>query len=406
MERKFNELYADIVRILRRDYAGCGEYGDRFDPRYYNQAIGQAWHDDVLDELCFYRYVRQMLGCIGDAHLQLELTAESGYVPEDCGFRVRRCGDSLYVTSADAEKALPVGTRIDTINGGTLREHRATIQKDFFPASAPEREDWNELMTMANAIGLEDGSVFTLRHYAPRSPAAGSVRFEGDAAIIRPGPFDGSGALTQRLKQYRARMKDCSRLVWDLRDTAGRDESELGELLRYVVGQDTHAGALFGATDVYVNYSELNCRVKTALLPDTPESESWRRLLRENSGKGFIRETDSAEGEPVVSYGMPQSILLLDMDCRFAGEVFAAAAMRAGAVSIGRETAGTLGYTADVRVQLDDRYILTWPTAVSAEVRDNALTPGIGLQPALAHPWVPEECARDLLMEEALQIAL
>ena len=55
MEHNYQKLFAEIDGILRRDYAGMDECDGLFDPRYYTQAIGQAWNDGLLDELLFLR---------------------------------------------------------------------------------------------------------------------------------------------------------------------------------------------------------------------------------------------------------------------------------------------------------------------------------------------------------------
>ena len=99
MNKRYDELFGAIVTILRRDYAGLENLDDRFDPRYYNTAIGQAWHDGKLDELLFLRYINQMLACTGDRHLRFTMRPTDAYKPWSCGFFTRRYGDSLYVTA-------------------------------------------------------------------------------------------------------------------------------------------------------------------------------------------------------------------------------------------------------------------------------------------------------------------
>ena len=123
MSKNYQQLFKEIVSILRRDYAGKDLMGDHFAPRYYTQAIGQAWNDNTLDDLLFLRYVSQMLACIGDHNLQLTLCPSHEYTPRSPGFYTRRYGDDLYVPSVTAETELPVGHPITAINRGPPSNH-------------------------------------------------------------------------------------------------------------------------------------------------------------------------------------------------------------------------------------------------------------------------------------------
>ena len=376
MSKRFDELFGDIVAILRRDYAGAELAGDRFDPRYYNTAIGQAWHDDRLDELTFLRYVSQMLACTGDRHLRFSMGASDTYRPWSCGFFTRRYGDSLYVTGLHGETRLRPGDRILAVNGAAPGAHRARIQKNFFYSDEPEREDWNGFLKMAQTVDVEhtDGGRERLelqRFPLFTDPPRAALREVGGGCII------------------------------DLRNVPDMSDDEVMSLLPRVCREDTPLAALLD-TEFYVNYTPLNCALRAAGLPDTEDAGEYRRELAEKSGKGFLPERD--EDDTVVpGAAAERTAVLVDTWTGGGAEALALAARRAGAFLIGRPTLGTLDCGGDVSLALDERYTLTWPTLITRDAREGRGLMGRGVAPDAAVPWTPAECCTDRIMDAAIQ---
>lgn len=405
MEMNLRQMYSEIVRILRQDYAGREECEDSFDPRYYTQSIGQAARDQVLDRKLFLRYVSQMLACIGDRHLRLELLPDEDYSPHQPGFRCRRFGDSLIVTEVTEESRLTPGDVITAVNGGAPSHHRSTIQKNIFFSDEPEREDWSGLMKMARTVTLEDGSTLELCQYPrQRESRPPTLLFFGDAAVIDPGTFDGSGAAAALLAEHEAELSACRRLVWDLRLGEGRAEEDILPLLPWLTHENSSTAELLGPTDLYVNYTPLTCALRAAALRGLPGAEEYIAELHEKAGRGFVRETDAGDALPVAGKAPEKVLVLTDTWCRDAGEIFVQAARRAGAKLLGRATQGTLDYCADHALQLDDHFIFHFPSAITAEAREGRGMKGRGIQPDEAIPFTPEECRRDLLLEAALNL--
>ncbi len=403
--KRYDELFAQIVSILRRDHAWADRIAGGFDPRYYHQAVGQAWHDDRLDELLFLRYMNQMLACTGDRHLRLDLRPSDTYTPWSPGFFTRRFENSLYVTAAAGEPRLSVGDRIIAVNGGAPAAHRAGIQKNFFYADEPEREDWNGLLKMADSVTVArpDGSeeeLFLERR--PREspclppelkPLAGGVLY------LRPAPFDGEGRTAALLSAHEAELSACRGLVVDMRAGQGEDEDECFALLPWVCRRDTPLAELID-TEFYVNYTRLNCILRAAGLENVPGGEAYIAELREKAGSGLTPETDRPED--TVSGRAPERVAVLtDTWCRDAGESFVLAAKRAGAYLIGRPTLGTSDFCGDVHYALDGRYTLTWPTAVTKAARDGRGVMGRGAAPDRYIPWTPAECETDVVLDAA-----
>ena len=406
MSKNYQQLFRDIVTILRRDYAGRDIMGDRFAPRYYTQAIGQAWNDSRLDDLLFLRFVNQMLACIGDRNLHLSQRPDGDYAPWSPGFYTRRFGDDLYVTAVTAEPELSVGDRITAINRGAPAKHKALIQKDFFRGSVPEREDWNGLLKMADAVDVvrPDGTPaqVALRRYPPTPPelTAALETYDDGTVYLRPAPFEEGADTAAFLEAHAEALGAAKALILDLRNGRGMDEDEIYPLLPWLCREDTPLSALLDET-VVVNHSRLNCILKAAGLPDLPETREYINELAAKADTGFAEESCEFE-DAVVGAMAPETVVVLtDTWCRDAAETLALAAKRAGAHLIGRPTLGTIHTLAPVSYELDERYVLTWPTALSRAAFNGDVLPGEGVEPEEYIPWTPEECTRDLLLERA-----
>lgn len=406
MSKNYQQLFKEIVSILRRDYAGKDLMGDHFAPRYYTQAIGQAWNDNTLDDLLFLRYVSQMLACIGDHNLQLTLCPSQEYTPWSPGFYTRRYGDDLYVTSVTAETELHVGDRITAINSGSPGKHKSLIQKDFFRGSVPEREDWNGLLKMAEFIDVvrPDGTKaqVMLKHHPPSVPEL--VPFcellESGVVYLRPAPFDENGNTAGFLEAHAETLRGANALILDLRNSRGEAEEEIYPLLPYLCRHDTPLSQLLDES-IVVNHSRLNCILKAAGLRDVPEAQAYIQELTEKADTGFREE--SCEWDDTIVAMAPETVVILtDTWCRDAAETLVQAAKRAGAYLIGRPTLGTIDTCATVSYELDERYVLTWPTALSPSAYEGLGIQGRGIAPDEYVPWTPEECSVDLIRKRAL----
>lgn len=376
MSKRFDELFEEIAAILRSDWAGFPMAGDRLDLKYYNQAVGQAWRDGKLDELLFLRYMSQMLACTGDRHLRLFMRPSDTYAPWSPGFFARRYENALYVTAAGEETRLAPGDRIDRINGGTPEEHRRRIQKDFFYSAEPEREDWRGLLKMAEHIDVTraDGS---------------SERLALGKYPVQDGPAPAPRVLTA-----------AGGTVIDLRNLPDLDEDALYALMPLVCREDTPLSALTD-TALFVNYTRRNCLVKAAALRGLDGAEPFIAELAEKAGKGLLAE-DAGDDTVIPGEAKGRVAVLTDTWTRGGAETLALAAKRAGAYLIGRPTLGTLDLCGDVSLRLDERYTLTWPTAVTKAALDGNGVFGRGVTPDRYIPFTPAECREDILLRTAM----
>lgn len=404
--KRYDELLGEIVSILRRDHPAGGSLPG-FDPRYYNQAIGQAWHDDRLDELLFLRYINQMLACTGDRHLRLALRPSDTYTPWSPGFFTRRFEDSLYVTAVTGDKRLSVGDRIAAVNGGAPAAHRANIQKNFFYSNTPEREDWNGLLKMADTItvvrpgGAQETLSLERFPLAPAFDSPAAALLPGGVFYLRPAPFDGSGRTAALLVEHERDLAAARGIIVDVRNGWGKDEEELLSLLPWILQEDIPAEKLLDA-EYYVNYTTLNCALRAEALRRIPGGEAYMAELSQKAGSGLLLEAAPAENI-LPGWAPGAAVVLTDTWCRDGAESFALAARRAGAHLIGRPTLGTIDFCGDVCCALDDRFTLTWPTAVTKTAYAGHGVLGRGVAPDEYLPWTPEELQRDRLVTRALE---
>ena len=70
--------------------------------------------------------------------------------------------------------------------------------------------------------------------------------------------------------------------------------------------------------------------------------------------------------------------------------------------SVGRATRGGLDYANLVVAPLDEIFSLVYPIAKTEDAHEGRGLRGRGLAPDVHVPFTPEECTRDLVLEQAL----
>jgi C-terminal processing protease CtpA/Prc len=226
----------------------------------------------------------------------------------------------------------------------------------------------------------------------------------GDGIVcLCPGSFDGQGQAQALVEAHQAQLDSCKALILDMRLGQGGEEEDFWPLLPYVCKEDTPLAQLVDRS-LMVNYTRNNCLIQAAGLQSLPGSDAYIQELVEKSGQGFLLEEQPETA--VIPGKAPKTVIVLtDTWCRDEGERFAQAAQRAGAVLLGRATAGTSDFWGDVHYALDERYVLTWPTAVTKAAYEGHGLCGKGLSPDVSIPWAPAECHQDVLLERAVAYA-
>ena len=178
----------------------------------------------------------------------------------------------------------------------------------------------------------------------------------------------------------------------------------------YDAGSHVVATNTFGANTLKLSAEELEAIIaaavenaRAAAAQSSGTQPKWVALDVGPTGRMLRPYGDLDFEDAVVGALAPKTVVVLtDTWCRDAGEVFVQAAKRAGARLIGRPTLGTLDYCGDHALQLNDRFIFHYPSAVSAQAMEGRGIQDTGILPDEYIPFTPEECREDILLDIAL----
>lgn len=398
-----------MLNVLENDYAGLALGARPVDSRYYVQAAGMAWKEGKLDNLLFLRFGSQMLATTMDRSLRLALVAES-YAPWRAGFDVRRFGDSLYVTAVQEERRLRPGDRIVRLNALSPEGHRAQFQKNFLYAEEAEREMWGNVLKMAKHALVEhaDGSTEDLplgRYLGPRPVCAPELHeLERGAVYLKTGDIGDGEALLGLIERNRALLDGAKRLVIDLRATHDGEESAFLPLVPYILGGRKTMSEAAGLQRLRTLYTKENCRRRAGILAPyagNPTADAMLAGLEQRRGAGWVEEAvDLWEDMPErIGPRGEETVLLTDTFTEGAAEAFALLAKKEGrAKLVGRATMGNLDYADMISVALSEEMTFTYPMSITLEAARGKGFKGRGVQPDIALPFSPEECARDIVL--------
>ena len=410
--RRYDYIFKDIMHALQEDYAGAGELGPEYEPKFYLTACGAAHHNNRMTDLLMLRYCSQMLATTFDRNLRFELRESADYTPGNRGFYARRVGEELVVTKVLEETRLNPGDVIERINDVSPGRHRRSVQKNFFYADEPERELWNGLLKMADHILVRrpDGSTedLQLRDY-PKTwqEARPQLRLlEHKTVYLNPDKLDGSEALEELLSAHQTELAACEKLILDLRQASGYDPTAMFPLLPWLFLGQKRAGDLLPDEQLLTNYTQRNCEWKAYLLECAGDESGWPDRLRQRAGDGLVEETLCFWDDPdeIIQGRMGGKLVLLtDTWCEDAGEQLAEVAQRLGAHTIGRPTMGTLDYSNPVTVLCDSDFAITWPMSKRKAVTQGQTMKNKGLPVDEYVPFTAEEAVRDLLLQRALE---
>ncbi len=411
--RRYDYILKDIIRALQNDYVGAQELGSEYDSRFYINACGAAHHSDRMDDLLLLRYCSQMLATTFDTSLHFDLCPGDAYTPGTRGFYARRINDALIVTHVFEEARLKPGDAIVCINDAPPDQIRRDVQKNFFYALEPEREQWNGLLKMAETISLrlDDGTLkkLDLRSY-PRQERQSHPRLEqidAHTVYLNPDILDGSPALQELLYANSGLLSGCRKLILDLRSSSGPDPSAMIPLLPYLFSGKRRAGDVLPDEILLTNYTQRNCEWKAWALECAGDESGWPDRLRQRAGEGLTEEVLSFWDDPDLElqglFG-GKLILLTDTWCENAGEHLAEVAQALGGYTLGRPTMGTLDYTNPVTVLCDSDFAITWPMSKRKSAAEGRGIKGKGLPVDEYIPFTAVEATCDLLLQRAIAL--
>lgn len=150
--RDYISIFNEIVQIMRTDYAGKDEKLDWDNPELFRSQILELMTSNKLDDEGFYSIVEDYLSDLKDGHI---IWLANGAPIKNCGFRVRRFENSLFVIEVliDATN-VKKGWQIVQVNGMDI-EMFGNRNKRRLKSDIIERQKWNGLLSNANSITFQ-----------------------------------------------------------------------------------------------------------------------------------------------------------------------------------------------------------------------------------------------------------
>lgn len=213
-------------------------------------------------------------------------------------------------------------------------------------------------------------------------------------------------------------IQHADRVIVDIRDAGEGMIGNAFGLMALFFDREVNLRDLMGQQIVYTRYTERNARLRARqlarLLDMSDEAgRAWVQAEIDHvaacAGQGFVKEAELEEDMlfPPAPAGQ-RTLLLTDVRTSGPAERLAAIARRAAAQgcgkvrSVGRATRGSLDYANLVVAPLDEIFSLVYPIAKTEDAHEGRGLRGRGLAPDVHVPFTPEECARDLVLEQAL----
>ncbi|MGV8084074.1 MAG: S41 family peptidase [Coriobacteriia bacterium] len=424
--RAYDTMLETIVNAVLEDYAGIDERRELCGPKQYIAAYGRALMRGEVDDRFFFRLMNQFLAGLQDRNLRLYLQPTGTFTPSTAGFRVRRHGDSLYVTEVHEESRLQPGDALLTLNSSGLDEHLEYTGRNIVYSDIPERQLWDNLVKMSrHAIVLHpDGSQedLELRAYpaTERDYALSCQPLAPGVAYLKLEHFTDPEAVARLIAENEELLSSADRLIVDVCKNIGGIDEAFFPLLRFIHHEPVRLAELLGDEGVYTNYSANNCerriRQLEALAAEgaSGDDAGWIAeeiaSLRAKSGKGYLfeRDEDLPSLDFLVEGGRPEQrvIVLADTFCENAAETFVEVAKRSKKVTVvGRPTMGNIDYCNHITIALDDAFAFSYPISKTKRAWEGRGISGRGVAVDVYVPWTPEECVRDVLLERAVELS-
>jgi len=425
MALKLDQIMTQVFDALAHDYAGMPECDDGTQQMWTN-ACNKAWKSKILDDKLFYQYMTQRIAGLGDRNLCFLMGPDATYQPETCGFTVRRFGDELHVVSVEHDERLVPGDVVELINKSRPSKHLAYAIGNPCGSDVEERQDWGFFLVNSShfVVRHADGSREDLRtrRWPQEDPEPAPCGFEvladGTCVLTVTQLEDDEAART--LEAHAAEVRGAAKLVIDLRTCNGGIESMAYPLLNWLFDEETNLKELQEAEVLLTNYTVANCDRREAQIAQlrrlTPadgsddETLGWLdenfEAVRDNRGKGYVREVVEPEDLPICAGPAGQRVVLLtDTATADAAEWLALVAKKSPRVTqLGRATTGNLDYSNPLAVAYENRFIFVYPMSKTKAAAEGHGMHGVGVEPDVAVPFSPEECLRDVLMERALAL--
>ncbi len=399
------EIAKTIVEICQKDAAFCLDI-EGGSPEFFLSKI-----TDDMPEREFLFSVEQYLATFGVwGHLYFYGKRLRTYL----GFHVRRYGNSLFITHAEAGLPFSKGAEIVAIDGMPI-EQAAEKFAVFFECDPPDRqgERWETVIENANSVTVRAQNTFDypIRTDLKRGaggPSCINKLIDRDCYYIKLTNFFDEENISSIMDYASKEITRTKNLIIDLRDNCGGNDTEFLPLLKFLLTEeDEMCGKPIFIGEDETLYTERNVEGRIQIYRECLESTTSDEIrkyvtgqieeLKRCKGKGFHPVKADEFLFPQSGTRFPERVAVLtDCTCASSAESFVEIASRLKKVTIiGRPTMGICDYSNLMRVDFGD-YVLHYPTSRSKAIDMGKGTRGKGLQPDILIPWTPEHIFEDV----------
>lgn len=411
---KYLELVKTIESVVKNDYSGS------LDKKavMHKNSISLKKLGKNITRNDFYDLVSDYLRLFKDRHLQLLNNSSEIF---SNGFKVRRFEDGLVVTHVFQNIELEVGDLITHLNNTNINEIELDYRNYFF-SDDKSRQDWGEIIRkfqMITYIRSEVEYNYDLEKFDPMyiEPTY-EFKYNNNVPTLILSDFNDENAIAHLIKDNEDKIKKADDLIIDVRNNAGGSDLSYLPLLKFIFDKPIKLSELSEET-MSVLYSKRNCEIRIEMLNEILESserppehiieyiEKEINLYKENYGKGFmtIKDDGSFDFEIKGDLKPKRVYILTDQYCGSSGDSFVKLAKLSPKVTVvGRNTMGVLDYSNVAYLDLDDDFILMYPTSRMNNIDDGLGIDNIGISPDVKVKWTPEHLIKDLDVEKVLEL--
>ena len=400
------EIFEDIVHILKYDYAGYKEKA-----ALINQE--SITITDEMSDLDFLKAVQRYLYAFNDGHLSFN---SSKVKLPFRGFQVRRFEDALYVTKVSGEERLQVGDKIIAINDEAIDAAAARyliyLQSDVF-----ERQLWNNVLPFAETITFirnNDAATIPLSNYDRPAyvPEYSYKKLDENTAYIKLTDFAQGEPIQRMVTENEQALNEISTIIFDVRVNNGGNDMFYFPLVPYTIDQTVSSDDL-GEPDehMYTNYTARNCDLWIQSLSEyltQPLDEETRLMLEQEIEKyktnyniGFQQVIDGTTFTFDPKGKVQQVYILTDITCASSGETFVKNLRLSPKVQIiGRGTMGILDYCNQTTKNYGD-FELHYSIS---KLNEKYFKNDTGEIPDIHIPWTPQHLVEDVDLNYVLNL--
>jgi C-terminal processing protease CtpA/Prc len=414
-------IFEEVVHIMHNDYAGWRDKKGWDSPEFFLEKIRTLEEKNELTSDTFTAIIEEYLADFNDKHIYFMDLKSLAQTEKDCGFRVRRFDQRLYVTEVYQETKLSVGMSFHSLGGHTVSQLKEKHTR-FLSENHPERENWNKIVSIYKYGELVDAqgnlSHFTFDTFdKPQyNPVYSVKKIQEDVALLTITDFMNPDAIVEMVHDNKSTIESSDYWIIDVRVNYGGSDSSFYPLLPYIMPEKgidlskTDEKMLFNCT---LDNWEREVQKINEQLKNTEDHNArlfLKVFLREwekHKGKGFV-EFDFKDLLPdlvIKGNPKPKSIVVLsDNKCASSGESFVEICKKSNKVTVmGRATMGLNDYANLTSHKWGDEFELMYPTSRLSRIDNNEGMTGIGIQPHTYIPWTPQHVKEDIDIKSAIE---